>query len=168
MLDVKLQIDAERFYRKMELLRQELIPYAVASLEHFAELAVIRLQQTTPRSEADRAHLADTWMFEKSQEDTMTTYVVYSLADAEGQKILNWLEKGTEAHVIPVSKVYGFLHWFDSETGEEVYTKKDVQHPGTQPYEMVERAKVEIQGLMDAYIDATVSSIVNRFNAGGG
>jgi len=167
MFNLKFDIDADSYFKKMELLRAELIPYAMASLENFAELAVLYLQQITPRDKFSQTHLADRWAFEKSQEETVVKYTVYSLADAPGQEILWYLEEGTKAHVIPVSFDYGFLHWIDRETGDDVYTKKDVQHPGTQPYKMVEQTKDHIQGLMDAYIGMTINSIVNKFNMAG-
>lgn len=155
MTNIQLEINAREFFRKMDRVETDLIPYMAISLERFAEMARDMLRKDTPRASKGDAHIADLWVFQKDMQAAITTYEVFNLS--ENQDLLKWLEEGTVAHFIFPKKPGGVLRFIDEATGEDIYAKY-VVHPGTKAYRMVENTRQAIQSRIDEYIQTTLST----------
>lgn len=57
--------------------------------------------------------------------------LVVSNTKPNALKIINWLKQGTRSHKIRPSRLV--LHFFPTRSGDEVFTRKPVNHPGTKP-----------------------------------
>ena len=110
-----------------------------AALRGIAEKALFHVKERTPGS----GRLRDQWTIS----ELPYGWRVHNVADAEGQKILWFLEFGTrQDYDIPKGgpKPGVVLRWLDPDTGKWAFAKH-VVHPGIMAYEMVGGAVRELQ-----------------------
>jgi hypothetical protein len=163
MINFSLKIDAERFFKKLDTTAEKIIPYAIVSLQRFAEMARDKLRQTTPKSSHDGGiHLADLWVFERTLSGTITQYEIFNLTP--DQDILAMLEEGTQPHWIFPKDPEGVLHWVDEASGKDFYAK-NVAHPGTKAYKMVENVRIEMQQTLDTYMQVTLDTALGQLRS---
>lgn len=134
-------------------------------MQGIAETAVQHLVERTPRSAGEGPHIADGWTSRKVEAGPGVVMIevvntdpraVENLRLADGSvtdyTLLEILEYGSERHdIVPVNAE--FLA-FRGSNGQMFY-RKYVDHPGTDPYAMVSTTETEVALDIKKLIDAT-------------
>lgn len=150
MLQPRVTVDYSLFTEKMGKLDAKVIPYARVTAQQVARYGMKAVRVFTLRSGSrkgrlartpGRVKIADLWRLAHSRRAYQDVYTIYNLYP--NQDVIIFFEKGVKKHDIP-PKNKEFLYWVDEETGEDVYTKKVVAHPGFPGTHAMERAEREI------------------------
>ena len=152
MITLKFQVDFDVFKTRMDCLANEVIPYMRVTWQEIADWAFATIKAYTPPPRHPKStNIRELWGVTHNVRGAIEEFVIENTY--ENKQVLIWFEGGTKPHVIPVGKC-GFLH-FKLDDGTDVYTKRDIKHPGTPRYEMVAQTRRETEIKIAQYTEAT-------------
>jgi hypothetical protein len=159
-MTIDFRFDANRLQAGLGNLSEKLLPYMKTTWLYIAQDVLEEVRAATPPTRTG-TDLKALWTLDRDEVGAVTEFIIHNLYP--DPQVILWFEEGTRAHTIPIGKA-GFLHFFTDE-GEEVYTKRPVQHPGTVAWLMAEKGRRRGEELLGRYIEETFA-MVERFLEG--
>ena len=147
---VKFDLDITGMMNRLGALSDKVFPYIKKTWEQIAKWALSEVQHYTPPTHTG-TDIRSMWILETTSTEAVTEFLIRNTY--KDPQVITWFEEGTEPHEIPPGPC-GFLHFFTYE-GQEIYTKKPVQHPGTVAWRMAEQTVQESTIIIDQYIEQT-------------
>jgi len=156
-MKLKFSIDARIFEKRLGNLWRRLAPFANLKARDFARMGLEKVRDYTPETRPGRTDIRDLWRLDESRYGKVLEFIIHNIYS--NQDVLAFFEYGTRAHKIePVNA--RVLRFIVEETGEEVFTR-NVFHPGTRPWRMVEKTRQELNFLANQWVEMTLRE-VNR------
>jgi len=154
-MKLKFSIDSRIFERKLGSLWKRLTPFANLKARDFARIGLEKVRGYTPETRPGRTDIRDLWRLDESRYGKVLEFIIHNIYPNED--VLAFFEYGTRAHRIEPVKAQ-ILHFIIEETGEEVFTK-NVFHPGTRPWRMVEKTRQDLNSLAAQWVEATIREV---------
>ncbi len=132
-------------------------------LPEIVDYAHAKLEMRTPGKTAPKL-----WTDTEEVEGDTVSFLIYNrMAEKKkGELVLRILEKGSKPHLIRPKKPGGVLH-FLVERGsagrfDEVFAR-NVKHPGTKPYRMIEQTQADVNALLIRLVQAAGQDVMEEW-----
>jgi len=144
-MPIKMELDWSKVVKALQILKDEFRPYMEVAWEQLAESGLSEVKTLTPNE-----HIRSFWHMVKKSTDTRTSFIINNLYP--NKDVLIFFEVGTRPHTIKPVRAQA-LHFFWENA--EIFSK-NVFHPGTPAYRMVEQTMSDLQARLDVYMQETI------------